>query len=152
MRSITLNKQKRIANQGSSVVGSLIFYFLIKCYLYVTVTMLQWRTRTRDAKCTFGISTLTHGHTRYPGSSTRLGWPGRTKTYPVTAALHESSLQTAAPSLGTRLHDYIFATAATATATGPPTTTLLSSFLQLTMAVLTLLSPKVEAFPLTQVK
>ena len=51
-----------------------------------------------------------------------------------------------------RVHDYIFATAATATATGPPTTTLPSSFLLLTMAVLTLLSPKVQAFPLAQVK
>ena len=76
--------------------------------------------------------------------------PGRTKLYPVTAALHEFSLvshrapqvQSTDSSPQSRIHDYIFATAATATATGPLTTTLPSSFLQLTMAVLTTSQPQ----------
>ena len=128
------------------MVGSLIFYFLIKCYLYVSqVTMLQWRTR--DANCTFGISTLTHGHTWYPGLH---------ETRPCRAGQNVSSnrrpprIQSTDGSPQSRYYTTTFLLKEDCG--GPPTTTALSSFLHLTMAVLILLSPKVEAFPLTQAK
>ena len=77
----------------------------------------------------------------------RLGHAGPDKTYPVrTAALHELSLQVA-PQVSV-LHDSIFAEGRLWVLL--LLLLLLSSFLHLTMAVLILLSPKVEAFPLTQ--
>ena len=113
----------------------------------------------RDVKLHFGISsTLTHGHTWYPRSLHETRQLGRTKLYPVTAAppriqsypieRPKSSLQTAAPVSGTRLHfcccSYCYCWR------GPPTTTAPSSFLHLILPSSPDTSqPLVEAFPLT---
>ena len=132
----------------------MIFYFSIKCYLYVTSYNATMTDTPRDVKLHFGISsTLTHGHTWYPRSLHETRQLGRTKLYPVTAAppriqSHRApQVQSTDSSLGYTttfvllLHCYCYwsyyyhsAIFLPAADHGSPDT---------------LLSPKVEAFPLT---